>query len=608
MSLSLIFEELLNELTAKEIHKRYYSDMSDELFFLIISFDPRTRFKDGQLVKAGRFSKLLLDLRRKKKLRIEDLERAKSYLELIYKYNIPVSIKKINDLSDLHDLIKPYLPKSEKSLSAALAQLSEKEYDIVFNGQRWVIYQPKTEKAACYLGVNAEWCTAWGPYSLNDKHRERQNAFGRYSEALHIIVNKEDENEKYQFHKQTKQFMDVDDRSTSTSKFLEQNQEIKYFYFPLLKKEGASEDEIREQLKLSWMLPNEDVSKLLQLSFLKSNIQNPLCLAIMGENEDAVNELINLSDALDEPIYFGRSWVHFDFSRGLPAGIEMIRDVVSHYEVDADNTYDRVQYDISDWLYDDRDAYAVNIEGFFEHYYNENSDEIANKTGYMTYDDFKSNLFHSFLKLDSIKEEFISTVVEATMPNYAAECDAIVDSIHQFIKFDSYKQVSLSSPFFIQHLLKNNITKIDNEDHFEDIVDDYCMSNDVPTDHYQIDTYETVYPKPGDEHLRLTSLIEDKLNEIIDNFTSHEECAKQQEYLTSIVRKYFNEYEYVDNKYIHLSLLDKQVDCETGNIRISYTNKETGRSYQGPIKVENLINYLTNHQMFEWFVTFKKNI
>jgi hypothetical protein len=50
------------------------------------------------------------------------------------------------------------------------------------------------------------------------------------------------------------------------------------------------------------------------------------------------------------------------------------------------------------------------------------------------------------------------------------------------------------------------------------------------------------------------------------------------------------------------------IDCGDGSVHITYFNKDTGKRYNGKVKVDNLPSYVTNYQLFENLITFKKNI
>jgi hypothetical protein len=50
------------------------------------------------------------------------------------------------------------------------------------------------------------------------------------------------------------------------------------------------------------------------------------------------------------------------------------------------------------------------------------------------------------------------------------------------------------------------------------------------------------------------------------------------------------------------------VECDNESVDIEYKNNDTGKIYNGHVKVDNLASYVTNYKLFENFITFKKNI
>jgi hypothetical protein len=155
MKFGLIIEDLLTELSGMEIYNKYYSKIPYDDFKLIVNSDPQTNISsDGTVTRMGKYSKLLLSMFQKGGLKLEDLEKAEEYLGYVYSHKIPVEVNKINELGDLYNTVKDYIAKDTKALSEILKVLSENEYKVLHNGEEWYVFQPLTEKAACYLGVN----------------------------------------------------------------------------------------------------------------------------------------------------------------------------------------------------------------------------------------------------------------------------------------------------------------------------------------------------------------------------------------------------------------------------------------------------------------------
>ena len=146
MKLRLLFEELLNEASVADIKSKYYSDIADDVFNQIVSSDPKTVVRDGEVMKVGKYSKLLLSMYRQGNLKLEDLPKANEYLEIVYKRQIPLN-QNLANLSELYELVKPYmLNDSETDLSVLVDYLDSSEYEMLMDGESWYIFKPKNEK------------------------------------------------------------------------------------------------------------------------------------------------------------------------------------------------------------------------------------------------------------------------------------------------------------------------------------------------------------------------------------------------------------------------------------------------------------------------------
>jgi hypothetical protein len=100
---------------------------------------------------------------------------------------------------------------------------------ILYNGPLGVLVVPETKEASCELGRGTKWCTA----------AQNRNMFDFYSKdgPLYIWVDKQ-EKSKYQFHFETFQFMDAQDKPIDAG-------QLDYFAneHPVLKKLFASKKE-----------------------------------------------------------------------------------------------------------------------------------------------------------------------------------------------------------------------------------------------------------------------------------------------------------------------------------------------------------------------------
>ncbi len=146
-----------------------------------------------------------------KKRFIEDLYKLKEDLE---KFNIlknkqfwksSKDINQYKSFKDLFDAVRLHQDlKSKSDLKVKKSSVDNKDYNLVYENSNWKIYSPLTKEASCILGRDTRWCTA---------SQGERNMFDYYNRKgkLFILINKQDEELKYQFHFESGQFMDVND-------------------------------------------------------------------------------------------------------------------------------------------------------------------------------------------------------------------------------------------------------------------------------------------------------------------------------------------------------------------------------------------------------------
>jgi len=132
MKILSLIESIILEATPDEIYNSYYSDIPRDTFNEIIISDPQTKSNDRGIQRIGKYAKLLINLFRKKTLKIEDLPRAKEYLEYVYKHSIALDSNKIKSLNDLYDVVKGYYAKDTRDLSSIISALDEKIHRVNF--------------------------------------------------------------------------------------------------------------------------------------------------------------------------------------------------------------------------------------------------------------------------------------------------------------------------------------------------------------------------------------------------------------------------------------------------------------------------------------------
>jgi hypothetical protein len=610
MNFKLILEDLLNELSGEEIYQKYYSKIPYDDFISIVLSDPQSVVEDGKIQKMGKYVKLLISLFQKGGLQLEDTDKAKEYLEYVYQHRIPLDVGKIKELADLYNVVKEYIVKDTKSLDEILKILSKDEFKVLHNGEKWFLFQPLTEKASCYLGVNTEWCTTWGPYSLNKKHKDRSNMFNRYSPQgpLFIMIDKQNHDNKYQFHFESGQYMDRDDKRINVSEFIirRENKEIFDYFFPSFSREVSS-DEIKNEINKLDILPNDLGLELFEKTI--GVVDNKLVNAILSDDEDTVSELMNGVDII---IRNGRIGISID---ELGSDLRQLDQNIGYYEYESEHGWEFVFNDMRDKGMDD-EYDQQRLQEFLRPFYEENSQTFLREFSINNFEGFLNNFFDSFKDDDNITDAFWSDIADLSYESYELGNEEEVNRIKKDINIESeYRgyNISLNLVKFIQYILKKDYEEIPDEDLLNEILDDfvsYCKHDGEFESFYD---YNIIYPKYGESN-QLTKQTDDFFDYILEDIERGNNCMELKRTLNQIIQKYFTSYSKVyENEHIRVHLKSTEVNCDTGMVKVEYTNKDTGEKFGGwgqpdGVKVENLMSLLTNYKLFESLMRFKKNI
>jgi hypothetical protein len=597
MKFQTLLEELLIEASPAEIYQKYYNDIAYVTFVKIVSNDPMSIVNGQEVKRIGRYTKILLSLYRNNRLQMEDLEKAKEYLTYVYKHNVSIDINKITSISDIYNLVKRYMAQDKKELSVILESLGPDDYSTLMNGDEWYIFHPKTEKGSCYLGVNTQWCTTYGPYSLNPSYRERDNYFNNYNKQgpLYIMINKKNENSKYQFHFNSKQYMDPADRQISTGDFLSENIEIRNYFFPSLVKETDATQKGLELDRLS-ILSTEDSVELIRKTIDSDGMNNTLVAALLDEDENIISNLI-IEDNLDGYTFKGGSIV-FEFTN-IDGDLEDVERVVSYYKNDLSNSWERVYDDFRDRV----DDWSEELNTIFENYYKENVEELKSGLGVTNLENFKRDYLENFANDNTIREEYIDESARLSASNYESECQNIVNEMTRYIDIDSrYRtyDVSVNIAYFIQFILSKKIEKIDDLSSF---LDDYISHYDVMTEYEGVYEYNMEYAS----YEQIKNKVDGYFDELIEGGETTKECVEYRKKLNTYIEKLLNGSDKMENDHISFELKSTSIDCGNASVEVYFTNKDTGKTYQGPIKVDSIPSYVTNYPLFESLITFKKN-
>jgi hypothetical protein len=596
MRLEDLFESLLLEATPDEIYNSYYKDIPREEFNQVVMSDPQSKSNENGIQRIGKFAKLLINLYRKKTLKLEDLPRAKEYLEYVYKHSISLDSNKIKSLNDLYDVVKGYYAKDTRDLGSIISALDEKEYRKVFQSELWTIFVPFTEKASCYLGVNTEWCTTWGPNSLNPKHQDRTSLFTKHHSQgyLYILIKNSDISEKYQFHFETKQYMDKEDGRINIQEFLNNNEDIKYFFFPSLISDDVEESVLKTQIERLNALDDDDTTILVNKLVSTSAKNNPIIAALISKDLGKLNEIITDDDL--EQLEIEGEWLNVEFKTSYGGSLNTTRDTLSYYESEANNGSEVLW----DRMYNEDSDYIKEVLGnYLEEYYKRNSEELKTSYGYLDYEQFKMDHYDNFTQDDDIWEWYASDYVNKNARHFESAAQVQVDNIVKYMDFDSYTKenlVKVKIPYLLLYLAKKDYSIIDGKENYMiDVLDGYASYHNIDND------YEGIWDHQTDEvtYEDLQKPIEDYFEKMFNDFDGVKKCAEYRKILNDVVQKVFKGSDRIENEEFSIYLPSMKIDCDKGSIVIVMNDKKKGTRESGPIKIENLATYATNYKLFE---------
>ena len=159
---------ILSESKVSDIYDKYYSDIRLDFFNDIIMADPTTPIKNEIPDKLGQYSKWLLSLYRKGKLKKEDLYKAREYLTLyneLKRQNLlddkAKDIGKINSLPELFVLNNKFggtgkIKDDENYLLSDRYFINNGQANLVFENKRWMIVNPTSFEASKFYACTSQ--------------------------------------------------------------------------------------------------------------------------------------------------------------------------------------------------------------------------------------------------------------------------------------------------------------------------------------------------------------------------------------------------------------------------------------------------------------------
>lgn len=223
MTLNKIINELNKSRLNEDLNaiKNMFKNIPEDTFYKLIELDPT--YKQGSN-SAGKYGKWLLNIYNKGNLKEEDFYKATEYLTKfkevkewftnkdIQQFKTLPQLKRALDNVEIGELSTNQKDKRFKQTIKKSNLNAEKVYE----DENWEVWIPKDYEASCKLSSNTEWCTGISSKG-NSYHYDLYTKQG----PLYIIINKENTNEKYQFHVETNSYMDSYDERIDLDTFFE---------------------------------------------------------------------------------------------------------------------------------------------------------------------------------------------------------------------------------------------------------------------------------------------------------------------------------------------------------------------------------------------------
>ena len=618
--------QLIIEAKVDDIYEKYYKSIPRNIFDRIIKADPRTIVNNNNVVKIGKYAKVLLNIYAIGNMpNLENLVEATRYLKIIYAKNLSVDITKINEISDLYPIVKDYIVSVDMPINEILTHLPNDSYELLHNGEKWMIFTPKTEKAAAYIGVGTTWCTTWGKYCLDPAYRGRDNYFKQYNQdTIYIMIDKQDEKNKYQFQFAQNEFRNPTDGMIDPKYFLDSNKELREFYFPLLV--SPNEQSIiteEEQFKRTKALSRRYaliIKKFRTNKLIEEGMTNPLALAFL--NEDSYDELVDKGEDedkipfIEDGIIDGIDYIDPDivFILRRECKNRTINDAESHINYLEGETggYSNLSENI--YSYIDDNTFKEDLVGYIDSYFESHKDSI----NYLSYNFSSLDKFKEYFKqvvfaekreyYDNIREKYCDKMYDLTHPVYQAQIQSELNDIKEYYTIESFyagsQEIKVSVYEFTKFLEEQGITQITD---FCSLFEDYIDYTGINYDDYYIDAnYQ--YPETD-------GIIEEYLNKFIENeFADIEnqssELREARLELMNILSKHYesSSYGYYDTDYnrdysykfegpLVTIYLNPEIDTDDLTVKVVLIEKKTNTKYTGNMPIRDLFTNMVNYRL-----------
>lgn len=618
--------QLIIEAKVDDIYEKYYKNIPRNIFDRIIKADPKTIVNNNNVVKIGKYAKVLLNIYAIGNMpNLENLVEATRYLKIIYAKNLSVDITKINEISDLYPIVKDYIVSVDMPINEILTHLPDDSYELLHNGEKWMIFTPKTEKAAAYIGVSTTWCTTWGKYCLDPAYRGRDNYFKAYNQdTIYIMIDKQDEKNKYQFQFAQNEFRNPTDGMIDPKYFLDSNKELREFYFPLLvspnEQSIITEEEQFKRTKALSRYYGRIIKKIRVDRLIDEGMTNPLAMAFL--NEDSYDDLVDTGEDedktpfIEDGIIDDIDYVDPDIVFTLRSECEnsIVDDAERHMNYLEGETGSNSNLSENIYNFNDDSNFKEDLVNYIDSYFESHKDSI----NYLSYNFSSLDRFKEYFKqvvfgekrkyYDNIREKYCDKMYDLTYPVYQTQIQNELNDIKEYYNIESFyagsQIIKLSVYEFTKFLEEKEITQITD---FCSLCEDYIDYSGMYYDDYYIEA-DYQYPETD-------GIIEEYLNEFIENeFADIEnqssELRESRLELMNILSKYYysSSYGYSDTGYnrdysykfdgsLVTIFLNPELDTDDLTVKVVLIDKKTKIKYTGNMPIRDLYTNMFNYKL-----------
>ena len=620
---------LYESLQPEEIRKKYYNDISPEIFIRLSKVDPKSKVVDGELVKVGPFVKFIIRDYKNGIFKFEDADRYTEYIDLYFKNRSRRELRgfDILKIDSIYDLIeKLQFLKGEKTgeiYDLLKTIVLGKDYQKLGETDNWLIYSPKTEKGACTLGYGTEWCTSWGKMSLDKNKQGRTNVFNNYKDDLIVLVSKETKKPTWQIHLRTNQFMDMNDRNLmsgpvggyqSLKEFFAKNLKVIYYVIPELRDlNNLSRNNIMQLTKYMSLYPSVISEKIFNAfnEYIPKEIHKGLSRMMEDPSSENVESIMTK--------IFGKNPL-----KSVWREVVIDESALDNELTDVVRMTYRGGFFETDNMPED-EFIEESISDVLEKSLKNPQDDLTQLIRSMTpliKNDFDLNYLSMLLgkeKYENLINEVGYRYSEKENNSYRIQQEGIVSKIRKIVSVSYQDDIEFENSDYFFGLLKGfMVSEVYEEGEtldFNDFISEIFSMNDIPlsiTDFYET-IYENAYQNfnieefKDDVHHEIYSALDYKFNEMKEEGITPNQLSKLYNILKDLnFNPSTNE---IDNEIANIKVFPETSDIKKETVKIQFTNKQNpDESYTGTVSYDDIAKYATNYQLFENIIRIRKLI